>query len=325
MAFIKAISYYLPDKILGNQDIIKEFPEWTDSKIIEKIGVETRRISGDDEFSSDLATRAIQKLLSTENISAKEIDFLNVCTQTPDYLLPTTACLVQQKVGLPTSCGAIDINQGCSGYIYGLSVAKGLVATKNFKNVLLVTADTYSKIIHQSDKGNRTIFGDAATATLVSDSGQYKIGEFTFGTDGSGAENLILKNSGMKGKTTPSTEILDDFLFMEGKKIFNFVIKYVPSVLKENLALNHFKKEDIDWFVYHQANSFMLERLRQEFDIPKEKFVLEMLNCGNTTSSSVPIALKVSLENTPETPNKNIQLAGFGVGYSWGAVCISKA
>lgn len=324
MSYIKGISTYFPEKKVTNDDIVARFPEWSSQKILDKIGIKERFVASENEFSSDMTTHAVKNLLAEYQIDKSKIDFLIVCTQSPDYLLPTTACLVQENVGLPQSCGAIDINQGCSGYIYGLSLADGLIASGNFKNIILVTADTYSKYVHSSDKGNISIFGDAATATLISSEGDYKIGKFTLGTDGSGKENLILKNSGARQQKSLNLDDLDNFLQMKGNKIFTFVMRYVPPMLLENIALNNLEINEIDLFVFHQANTFILESLRKEMQIPSEKFVLEMLLYGNTVSSTIPIALKEHLSKFPEKPNKILQLAGFGVGYSWGAVCLFK-
>lgn len=324
MSYIKAISTYFPEKIVTNDAIVAKFPEWSSQKILQKIGIQQRYVAAPDEFTSDMATKAVEKLLLEYQIDKSEIDFLILCTQSPDYLLPTTACLVQQCVGLPTSCGAIDINQGCSGYIYGLSLADGLIASGNFKNIILVTADTYSKYVHSSDKGNISIFGDGAAATLISNEGTYRIGKFTLGTDGTGKENLIVKNGGVRFAKTPNPDDMENYLDMKGNKIFTFIMKYVPPMLYENLNKNQQRLEDIDLFVFHQANTFILESLRESLNIDKEKFVLEMLNYGNTVSSTIPIALKAHWDKNPAMSEKKIQLAGFGVGYSWGAVCLFK-
>ncbi|MDO4880862.1 MAG: ketoacyl-ACP synthase III [Capnocytophaga sp.] len=324
MSYIKAISTYVPKKIVTNDEISERFPEWNSEKIFNKIGIAQRFVSADDEFASDLAARAIENLLSEHSIDKTSIDFLLVCTQSPDYQLPSTACLVQEKVGLPISCAALDINQGCSGYIYGLSVADGLIACGNFKNVLLVTVDTYTKYLHPKDKGNITIFGDGATATLISTEGEYRIGKFTLGTDGTGAENLIIRNGGSKKPKTSDTEDLDNYLEMKGGKIFSFIVQYIPPVVLENLKLNNESISSMDLFVFHQANTHILEKVRQELDIPKEKFVLEMLNYGNTVSSSIPLAFKNHLEQNPEKANNKVLFVGFGVGYSWGSVCVEK-
>jgi 3-oxoacyl-[acyl-carrier-protein] synthase-3 len=322
-AFIKHISYYLPTGRLSNDEIARRFPEWDSAKIIQKIGVKNRNITKEDQFTSDIAAEAVEELCLEYAIDKADIDYLIVCTQSPDYYLPATACIVQNKVGLSTHCAAIDINQGCSGYIYGLSLAKGLIVAKIAKNVVLVTAEMYSKHIHPLDKGNLSIFGDAASATLISSDGEYRIGEFSLGSDGSGAEDLIVKNGGMRGiKTTDNENPNDNHLFMNGPAIFNFTAKAVPELIKNTLEKNNESLESIDQFIFHQANTFMLEYLRKKITIPKEKFLIDMEDYGNTVSSTIPIALKNRMDSGKA--ENRILLAGFGVGYSWGAVVIYK-
>lgn len=318
MAFISHISTYIPSVKISNEEISARFPDWNSAQIFDKIGIKNRFITKEDEFVSDIAIKAVEKLIEETQISKDVIDYLIICTQSPDYSLPTTACIVQNAVGLKKSCAAIDINQGCSGYIYGLSLADALVSSGRFNNVVLVTAETYSKYIHSSDKGNISLFGDAATATLISEEGKYKIGKFSLGTDGSGAKNLIVKNGGSRNKKTADDEDLENYLFMNGKEIFNFTAKNIPPLVDENLQLNNVKKDEISQFVFHQANTFMLNFLRKRIGIPEEKFVLEMENVGNTVSSSIPIAFKAIFEQQ----NPIVMLVGFGVGYSWGSVCL---
>ncbi|UTN04637.1 ketoacyl-ACP synthase III [Flavobacterium bizetiae] len=320
-AYIKHISYYLPSEVLTNEDIVAQFPEWDSEKIIQKIGVVSRNITRKDQFTSDISVEALNNLCREHNIKKSDIDFLLVCTQSPDYFLPTTACIVQDRAGLSTSCGAIDINQGCSGFIYGLSLAKGLVIAGIAKNVVLITAETYSKHIHALDKGNRSIFGDAAAATLISNNGEYRLGEFSLGTDGKGFENLIVKNGAMKNhKTIDDNFPNDNNLFMNGPEIFNFTAKAVPGLINDNLRKNNETIDTISQFIFHQANTFMLDYLRKKINIPKEKFLIDMQNYGNTVSSTIPIALKNRLDL--QIKDDKILLAGFGVGYSWGSVVI---
>lgn len=321
MAFIQHISTYIPEKTISNEEISKKFPDWDSDKILNKIGIRNRNITGDDEFTSDIAVKALNKLIDEHKIDKSSIDYLIVCTQSPDYFLPATACIVQAQAGLNTSCGAIDINQGCSGYIYGLSLANALIDAKMMNNVVLITAETYSKHIHEDDKGNISLFGDAATATLISNDGDFEILKFSVGTDGEGAKNLIVKNGAVRNKKTEDTEDKDNYLHMNGPKIFDFTSKAIPGLVQENLKINGFEKSDIDTFIFHQANTFMLDFLRKRINIPQENFVIDMLDYGNTVSSTIPIAFKNSLTTRDL---KNIMLVGFGVGYSWGAVCLRK-
>lgn len=325
-AFIKHISYYLPEKILSNELIHEEFPVWDIAKISSKTGIEARHISSDDEFTSDMAVHAANKLFDEHLFDKNEIDFLLLCTQSPDYFLPTTACILQDRLGLKTSIGALDFNLGCSGYVYGLSLAKGLIAANMATNVLLITAETYSKFIHPKDKSNKTIFGDAAAATLVcADSGTLEIGDFVFGTDGKGAENLIVKNGAARNKIQENADVVDEYgnvrndnnLYMNGTEIFSFTSESVPQLTTAILDKIDKKIEDIDLFVFHQANKYMLNHLRKKIGIPQDKFFLAMEHCGNTVSSTIPIALYEAIASKRIVDCKNIILSGFGVGYSW--------
>lgn len=328
-ANIKAISYYLPEAVLSNDLIHQEFPEWDIEKISSKTGINSRHISASDEFSSDMAVKAAEKLFAEHNIDKSTIDYLLFCTQSPDYFLPTTACIIQDKLGLNTSIGALDFNLGCSGFVYGLSLAKGLIAGEMAKNVLLITSETYSKFIHPKDKSNKTIFGDAAAATLITaEKGFCSIGNFIFGTDGKGAENLIVKQGGMRFPVSDENEdIKDEFgnvrndknLFMNGTEIFNFTGEFVPKLTASILEKSNLTKEDIDLFIFHQANKYMLNHLRKKIKIPEDKFFIAMEHCGNTVSSTIPIALYEAQKQAKLVNNKNVILAGFGVGYSWGA------
>lgn len=328
-AFIKNISYYLPEKILSNELIHEEFPEWDIHKISSKTGIKFRHISAVDEFTSDMAFEAASKLFSEHNIDKSKIDFLLLCTQSPDYFLPTTACILQDKLGLKTTVGALDFNLGCSGYVYGLSLAKGLIAGGMAKNVLLITSETYSKFIHPKDKSNKTIFGDAAAATLISsDDGFFEIGDFIFGTDGSGAGNLIVKNGGIRNKVQDNVDVIDEYgnvrndnnLYMNGSEIFNFTSESVPNLTKEILDKTSLTIETVDLFIFHQANKYMLNHLRKKIGIPDDKFFIAMEHCGNTVSSTIPIAMSEALTTNRFESCKNIILSGFGVGYSW-ATC----
>ena len=323
-SYIKAISTYFPKNILTNDTISTQFPEWNSEKILQKIGIEQRHIAQKDECASDMAAQAVCNLIEEHHLDKNAIDFLLLCTQTPDHILPTTACIVQEKAGLPTTCAALDINQGCSGYIYGLSVASGLIASGNFSNVVLVTVDTYTKYIHPKDKGNLSIFGDAATATLISTEGSYRIGKPTLGTDGAGAENLIIRNGGTRSPRNENPDDLDNFVDMKGGKIFNFIVKYTPEVVSKNLEINNLEMKDIDLFIFHQANTHILNKIREDMQIPQEKFVIEMRYYGNTISSTIPIAFLDHLKKHPQKARKRLQFVGFGVGYSWGAICLEE-
>ncbi len=330
MAFIKAISYYLPEKIVTNEELVKEFPEWSVDKVAQKVGVDSRHIAAEDETAGDMAEKAARKLFEEYHVDPKSIDFLMLCTQSPDYFLPSTACVLQDRLGIPTMAGAFDYNLGCSGCVYGMAMAKGLIAAGIAKNVLLLTAETYNKYLHPSDKSNRSIFGDGAAACLISTNGFAEIGEFCLGTDGSGANNLIVKTGASRQKVLTGKFVeddeghfwYDDYLYMNGGSIFNFTLDAVPSMIAQILERNHLEKEQIDYFVFHQANKFMLNTIRKVCMIPKDKFYVNLATTGNTVSSTVLIGLKDCIENKVIKTGDKVMISGYGVGLSWGGTIL---
>ena len=331
-AYIKGISYYLPEKVITNDDLVAEFAEWDVKKVYNKVGVKERHIAGDNETAGDLAEKAALKLFQEYNISPEEIDFILLCTQSPDYHLPSTTCILQDKLGIPTSAGAFDYDLGCSGCIYGMAVAKGLIAAGLASNILLLTAETYTKYLHPDDKSNRTIFGDGAAACLISkEKGFAEIGCFVFGTDGSGADNLIVKTQGARYKvrTAQSTEDddghvnRDDYLYMNGSAIFNFTLEQVPPMMKRLLEKSGMTKDEVDYFVFHQANKYMLSTLRKICGIPKERFHIDLEHTGNTVSSTVLISLKDCIAQSFIHSGMNVMACGFGVGLSYGGTLLT--
>lgn len=329
MAYIKSISYYLPEKVVSNEELVIEFPEWTVEKIATKVGVSKRHVASENETASDLAVKAAEKLFSENpEISKGDIDFVILCTQSPDYFLPPSTCIIQERLGLRTDIGAFDYNLGCSGYIYGLAIAKGLIKANIATNVLLLTAETYNKRLHPKDKGNRTIFGDAATATVVANEGFAEIGDFALGTDGRGAENLIVKTGASRFPEKKNDLTFDengnpissDHIHMNGSEIFTFTQKNVPIVVKQTLEKNGITSDDISMYVLHQANSYMLNFLRKKMKIEQEKFFVNMENVGNTVSNSIPIALYDARKQN--LLHGNVLVCGFGVGYSWGGAIL---
>jgi 3-oxoacyl-[acyl-carrier-protein] synthase III len=328
-ARISQISSYLPDIILHNDELAELYSGWSSEKIYQKTGIITRHIASNTETSSDLAFGAAQKLFESKAISPTDIDFVIFCTQTPDYFLPTTACLLQSRLGIPTTAGAFDLNLGCSGFVYGLSIAKGLIETGAARKLLFLTADTYSKIIHPLDKSVRTLFGDGATATSIEacDRSSECIGPFLFGTDGGGAHNLIVEAGGFRlpHSATTAQEQTDesenvrsqDHLFMNGSEIMAFTLSAVTRAIQEFLLKVNSSIDDFDHIVMHQANRFMLDALRKKLKIPEEKFPIFLENCGNISSSTIPITLESMFNKNCIKPNDRLLLVGFGVGYSW--------
>lgn len=335
-AQIKSVAYYLPEHVLTNEDLAQEFPEWSVEKIATKTGIQRRHIAGETQFSSHLATEAAKKLFERDGVDPESIDYLIVCTQSPDYYMPTTACLVQEQIGLSSKAGATDINLGCSGYIYALGLAKGLIESGQVTRVLVITADTYSKFINPRDKAVRTIFGDGAAATLVEgvDSAEAGLTGITYGTNGSGGKNLIVPNGGLRpgADIAPKSNVdsrelalSGHDLFMDGPEIFNFSLEVVPGTVAEILEKAEVSEEDIDLFVFHQANAFMLEHLRKKLGVPSEKFFVSLAEAGNTVSSTIPIALADAVEQGVLRPGMRVLLMGFGVGLSWGGLVATWA
>ncbi len=330
---IQYVEVYLPEKIITNQDLESEFPNWSSEKIESKIGISQRHIAEEKETAVDLGEKAALKLLN--KYDKDQVDFLLFCTQSPDHFLPTSACILQERLELRTDIGAIDYNLGCSGYVYGLALAKGLLASNIAKCILLITAETYSKHINKKDIANRAIFGDGATATIISKETideNDNLGEFVLGTDGKGQNNLIVKNGAFRSTYSEDAEELtygngniytDNDLFMNGPEIFNFTIEKIPHLVNQVLERNKLCLEDIDYFIFHQANKYMLNYLRRKAKIPKEKFHINMSDSGNTVSNSIPIALQDCINNKNVSTGSKVMLVGFGVGYSWGATIIT--
>jgi 3-oxoacyl-[acyl-carrier-protein] synthase-3 len=300
-------------------------------KVAQKVGVDVRHLAAENETAGDMAEKAARKLFEECDVSPSEIDFVMLCTQSPDYFLPSTACVLQDRLGIPTTSGAFDYNLGCSGCIYGMAMAKGLITAGIAKNVLLLTAETYNKYIHPSDKSNRSIFGDGAAACLISTEGFAEIGEFSLGTDGSGANNLIVKTGAARQKTATGKFVedeeghvwFDDYLYMNGGNVFNFTLDVVPGMMKEIMKKNGVEKELIDYYVFHQANKFMLNTIRKVCGISKDKFYINLATTGNTVSSTVLIGLKDCLENGSIKAGDKVMITGFGVGLSWGGTLLT--
>jgi len=324
-----SIEYYLPPDKLTNNQLAKKFPGWNAKKIEDKTGILERHVVKKDTTALDLGLKAAEKVL--KKYDKQKIDFLLFCTQSPDYYLPSGACILQDKLGLRNNIGALDFNLGCSGFIYGLAMAKSFIKTGLAKNVMLITSETYTKHIHPNDKSNLTIFGDGATSTIIEQSDKEGILKFALGTDGSGFQNLIVPNGGLRNRYDTNSEIIDDGtgsfrtknnLYMDGPEIFNFTIKAVPVVVKQCLDKNNLNIEQIDYVVFHQANKYMIEYLRKKTRIPEEKFCIDLKYTGNTVSSTIPIALKNAINNKIIKEGNKVLLVGYGVGYSWGATII---
>lgn len=336
-ARIGVIATHVPDTVLSNDELAALFPEWPASKILDKTGISERRIAAPGETAADLAYHAARELFAAGTCAPADVDFLILCTQAPDYVLPTTACVLQNRLGLSTDAGALDVNLGCSGFVYCLSLAAGLIASGAATNVLLLTADTYSKYIHANDKSVRTLFGDAACATLISagddeEEGSASIGPFIFGTDGGGAKDLIVEAGAFRTPCTPATATESDDLFgntrspenlyMNGANVMGFTLREVPRTFTRMLAATNLRAADYDHVVLHQANKFMLNALQKKLGLPDAQVPRAFAHVGNTVSSTIPYVLADLQKTGQMARGTRIMLIGFGVGLSWAAATL---
>lgn len=334
-AYIDDIEYFVPTNKLSNKNLSSINPGWDVERIYEKTGISNRYVASKDQTATDLAVEAGKKLLEKKPYLKDTIDYLILCTQSSDYYLPSSSCLIQERLGLPQNIGAIDVNQGCSGFVYSLGLAKGLIETNQASNILIFTADTYSKYINDKDKSVKTLFGDAAVCTLIMGGADEKsISNPVYGTNGKGAQHLIVPDGGSRNiisnksyyeKKDESNNIRNGTnLFMNGKEIFTFTLSTIPSVFNEILEKEKLILDDIDIVIFHQANKFMLDGLQRKLKIPEEKIHRSYQAFGNTVSSTIPIGLKIEmLKNNNSSTKKVALLLGFGVGLSWAGTIVT--
>lgn len=326
-AAIGPIAIHLPERVETNEQLREEFPHWDVDLIYSKTGIAQRHIAAPDECASDLGVAAARKLFEEHNVDPSTIDFLLLCTQTPDYPLPTTACLMQDRLGLPKSAGAMDFNLGCSGFVYGLALADGLVRTGSVRRILLITAETYSKYIHPQDRSLRTIFGDGAAATLIEASSEPELSAFQFGTDGSGADTLLVTRGGARkpeqAHQPRHRQRWQSDLYMDGPSLINFTVAAIPKLVDDILAGAGLTKQDIHLYLLHQATYKMLAQLQERMGLNEEQMPIVLRDYGNTVSATIPIVIYELRKQQRLSPGSNNLLVGFGVGWSW-AGCVWK-
>lgn len=320
-AAIGPIEVCFPRTIEDNDLLAAQHPAWDMELIGSKTGIRARHVAGPDECASDLGVAAAEKLFARHHVDRDSIDFLLFCTETPDYPLPPTACLVQDRLGLPRSVGALDYNLGCSGFVYGLALADGLIRAGTAERVLLITAETYSKYIDPADRSLRTIFGDAAAATLVEASAEPSLGSFAFGTDGRGANSLIVADGGARPEAAAlrptKRRRWPSRLFMDGPRLVSFTMEAVPRLVDRLLAQGQLTRDEIDYFLMHQATRLMLQHLRDRLGLDADRVPEHLANCGNTVSATVPILIRQLRSAGRLRPGKRCLQVGFGVGFSW--------
>ena len=313
MTSLTHLSYFIPKVNYSNSKILKKKIK---KKIITKIGIDKKFRTRNDQFASDLAIASIKKILR-KNDYKQRIDFFINCTQSNDYVLPGNSTLIQNELSLK-KIPCIDLNIGCSGFVYSLCLAKSLIETNVAKCILISTSDTYSKFIDIKDTNVSSIFGDAAASCILEKSKHKKnIGSFDLGSDGEGFNDLIVRNSALKKQKK-----YNDRLSMNGPAMFSFAIREVPKTILNTLKKNKLKKEDIDYFILHQANLYMLDSIREKLNINKEK-LLNFIDYGNTTSSTIPIALYQAIKEKKIKQGNRVLICGFGLGASWSSTVIT--
>lgn len=324
-AAIRAVEVYLPASVEKND---------MSSRVAKKLGIFERPVAGAEESSGDMARQAAERLFSAYAIDRSEVDFVLLCTHVPDYLIPATACILQDQLHLPKHCGALDFNLGCSGYTYGLSLAKGLIEGGMASNVLLLTTGVYSKYVNEKDKVSRPLFGDAAAATLVSavSADQPLLDSFVFGTDGSGFEQLMIPAGGSRNPAVKTKEIFttDAYgstrsnyeIFMDGEAVAAFMLREVPPLVEKILEKSGLAREQIDYYVFHQPNAFMLKYIQTKCALSDMNFFNQAERTGNTMASSIPIGIAEVIKKQPPEQLSRVMLAGFGLGLSW-AGCLA--
>ncbi len=315
MIFSKIIGVgsFLPKKVLTNEDLEKTL-DTTDEWIISRTGIKERRIVGPDELTSDLAFEAAKNAINNAKINANEIDLIIVATTTPDKIFPSVACNVQTKLGIK-NCPAFDIQAVCSGFIYALSVADNFIKTNSAKNILVIGADSMSKITDYSDRSNAILWGDGAGAIVLSASNVKGILSTHIHADGQYEKLLHVPKKDIKNKIHEKIE-------MQGSQVFKIAVNTLDRIVDEALTVNKLKKADIDWLVPHQANIRILEATAKKLEMSMDKVIVTIDRHGNTSAASIPLALDEGLKNNKIKPGHLLLMEAFGGGFTWGTALI---
>ena len=329
---ILAIEYYLPEKILTNSSLQESFPDWKVDVTEKKTGVLERRVAAEGETAYDLALIAVKKLFSKHPSLEKKVDAINFCTQTPDYAMPSNSFLLQKDLGLEKAGMVLDFNLACSGYVFGVAMASSFIKSGMAKNILLVTGDTYSKLLEENDRATRLLFGDGASASWIasSDQGDFRplissFRDFQFATDGKGWDKFIVKSGAQRQPHSQWEEAgYNDRINMSGIHVVNFVKHLVTKEIAGFLIKNQLSSADIDQYLVHQASSMALECIVRKLRIPEEKLFSNIEKIGNTVSSSIPIAIKDYFDQHELNSGSLLLICGFGVGFSVGTFLAEK-
>jgi 3-oxoacyl-[acyl-carrier-protein] synthase-3 len=316
---IKGIACAVPDRIINSEDYFDTFGVENVRKFINVTGVKARHVAIDEQCASDLCYAAAKSLMAKLNWEPSSIEALVLITQTPDYAVPATACVLQHRLGLSEDCIAFDVNLGCSAYVYGVWLAGSMIATQNLKRVMLLVGDTSNFGINQADSATAMIFGDGGTATALERT-EGKDMKYFLKTKGSGYKSIIVPAGHARTRSKVITDATQCELAMNGSEVFSFTITDVPRAIKSFMSQFNIDKNEIDMFVFHQANLFILKHLVKKLGIPMEKVPISIDRYGNTSGESIPLTLVDALGTTGSDDPLKLFLCGFGVGLSWGGI-----
>lgn len=318
---LKGVASCVPEHVFDTLRDSTDFDPKELKKVVSMVGVKQRRTVDDKTCASDLCLRSAQVLLDELNWDVETIDALIMVTQSPDYFLPSTSCLIHRDLNLPETCATFDVGLGCSGYPYGLWLASMMIQTGSIKRALVLHGETPSLFTHAEDRSTALLFGDAGSATALEAEGKEDWG-FALYTDGKGYADLIIPGRGFRDPK-PENE-RDNYLHMNGANLFNFTIKKVPDMINNTLELMDMTVDDVGSFIFHQSNQFMMKHIAGKYGLPAEKTPIILDKYGNSGGSSVPLTMSIYYRDNPVTDQQWSMLLGYGVGLSWGAalVCI---
>lgn len=330
---IKDIEFWLPKAIVTNEDLHRENPDWDMRNVEIKSGVFQRHVAAEGETAFDLAAKAADQMFAPGRHNRNEIDAIIFCTQSPDYIMPSNAFLLHSHLGLKEEVLAFDYNLACSGYIYGLAIARALITSGTAHNILLATGDTYSKYINKGDRSARVLFGDGAAVSLISACDQGEgITDLMLATSGKHYQKFYVPAGGARLPRSAETAVeqsdasnnvrSQNDIFMDGMGVWSFIQSTVPKQIRALLERNALTVDDIDLYVFHQASKLTLDSLVKALRLKQDKVYLDLAETGNLVSSSIPVALKKALLNQRIPAGSTVLISGFGVGLSWGSMLI---
>src|SRR6056297_2110463 len=332
---IKALAAAVPANTIDNLSYTEHFPAEDVKDIVEKTGIKQRRFAPEGMTASDLCYHAAKRLMEDNDVAPEEIDALIFISQTPDYRMPATSVILQDRLGLPKTTLAFDMNLGCSAFVYGLSVAYSFMQQQGFKNVLLLDGETRSKVYHPKDRKTAFLFGDGGIAALIGKGDKFGKSYFSLNSDGSRQDLIKVDAGGYRNPSTPETlkeKVVDEYGnmrteehgYMNGADVFTFAIREIPKDVKNTMAYAEIDRDDIDYVVFHQANEYMNNYLAKKLKFDSVKCPICLDRFGNTSSVSIPLTIATQLQDELKSDKKKLLLCGFGVGMSWATAVIDS-